>query len=494
MYSQKENRKGLSNGALLLKYKTQPNFRERKHTMTEKDFDNQNESKNPEQDENSEKSCDNQVTETSVPEEAGCSSNTDQSPEQGEAPAADSGVNRNESYSYAWNGDSMVRKKTRKTKKIVALIVAVTLLLTALALAAGVAASRNDNESGAGLPGASSSVSSGHNINVSATSVEGTEKQTLSALYEKCSVSCVTVYVKKNGGAAFGSGFVINADGYIVTNHHVISGALETTVKFYDGTDYTAEIVGSDSLTDIAVLKINAKDLTAIELGDSNQLSIGDQVFAIGTPYDISLAGTLTSGYISGLNRKFDITNAYGNVTKTMTLIQTDTPINSGNSGGPLINMYGQVVGINTLKLVNNYDNIGFSIPITNAIPIINDILDDGVVSDETNDFVVAPAKLNITVTNINDAVKKSYYLPENVPEGVLITAMARGTAIYKAGVDPYDIITEFNGTAITSIDDLSKVLSDTSAGKSASIKVFRPSRNGTGEYLEFTFTLDAAS
>lgn len=267
-------------------------------------------------------------------------------------------------------------------------------------------------------------------------------------------------------------------------------------VIFYDGTEYDAELVGSDDASDLAVLKIDAENLTPIELGNSDALSVGDPVVAIGTPYSISLAGTLTQGVISGVEREVTVSSGTGSGTKTMRLLQTDTTINPGNSGGPLLNMQGQVVGINTLKLMDEYEGIGFAIPMTNAVEIINMLIQDGeVVSRPDNDYVTVSAYLNITVSEINDQTIALYRLPEDVPEGVLVVNIgSRTAAIYRAGVEVYDIITEFNGQAITNNTSLKEALAACKAGDEATIKVYRISRDGSsGSELTFTFRLDAA-
>ena len=316
------------------------------------------------------------------------------------------------------------------------------------------------------------------------------------ALYEKCSVSCATIRTTLRNGYSIGSGFVITADGYIVTNHHVIEDYTSIDVIFYDGTEYDAELVGSDDASDLAVLKIDAENLTPIELGNSDALSVGDPVVAIGTPYSISLAGTLTQGVISGVEREVTVSSGTGSGTKTMRLLQTDTTINPGNSGGPLLNMQGQVVGINTLKLMDEYEGIGFAIPMTNAVEIINMLIQDGeVVSRPDNDYVTVSAYLNITVSEINDQTIALYRLPEDVPEGVLVVNIgSRTAAIYRAGVEVYDIITEFNGQAITNNTSLKEALAACKAGDEATIKVYRISRDGSsGSELTFTFRLDAA-
>lgn len=314
-------------------------------------------------------------------------------------------------------------------------------------------------------------------------------------LYEKCSVSCVSIICtyKNTSGYALGSGFVLSADGYIATNHHVIEDADYITVQFYDGTEYEAELIGSDSATDLAVLRIEAEDLVPAELGDSSQVSVGEPVVAIGTPYDLSLAGTMTSGVVSGLARDVECTDDYGNVVKTMTLIQTDASINPGNSGGPLFNINGQVIGINTLKLMDVYEGIGFSIPISDACEVFELLVKYGELPDDSQtDFVKTSPKLHITVMSVSDARNSSEYgrfISSNAPEGVYVIEVTPGTAIYEAGLEIYDIICEFNGTVIESKEDLSAELAKCSAGQQVTIKVYH-----RGQYKTLTFKLDKAA
>lgn len=313
-------------------------------------------------------------------------------------------------------------------------------------------------------------------------------------LYEKCSVSCVSILctLEKSSGYTLGSGFVLSADGYIATNHHVIEDAEKITVRFYDGAEYEAVLIGSDSVTDLAVLRIEAKGLIPAELGDSTKVSVGEPVVAIGTPYDITLAGTMTSGIVSGLARDVECTDDYGNVVKTMTLIQTDTPINPGNSGGPLFNMNGQVIGINTLKLMNEFEGIGFSIPITDAIKVFEILVEYGELPDYGDtDFVKTSPKLHITVMSVSDArnsVEYGRFISKDAPEGVYVIEVTPGTAIYEAGLEIYDIITEFNGVVLEGREDLAAELSKCSAGQEVTIKVYH-----RGEYKTLTFKLDKA-
>lgn len=400
-------------------------------------------------------------------------------------------------YTYEWNGAPANGRRRKSRKGIFIAVTAVVLAVLTITLSCALLFA-DDNGGGLFTPGSTQGTTSGGtagevNQTVGITEEQG-ETYDLKTLYEKCSFSCATIRTTVRNGYSIGSGFVITSDGYIVTNHHVIEDYVSIEVIFYDGTEYDAELIGSDDASDLAVLKIDANDLTPIELGNSDALSVGDPVVAIGTPYGINLAGTLTQGVISGVNREVTVSSGTG--TKTMRLLQTDSSINPGNSGGPLLNMQGQVVGINTLKLKDEYEGIGFAIPMSNAVEIINMLIQDGeVINRPDNDYVTVSAFLNITVSEINDQTIALYRLPEDVPEGVLVVNIgSRTAAIYRAGVEVYDIITEFNGQAITSNESLKTALAACQAGDEATIKVYRISRDGsTGTELTFTFKLDAA-
>ena len=329
----------------------------------------------------------------------------------------------------------------------------------------------------------------------------------LAELYDRCSQSCVTITCTVSGNDIFygsyestslGSGFILTDDGYVVTNQHVIDGAKSDSVKviFYDGAEFSAEIIGSDEIYDIAVLKIDAIDrkLVPIEIGNSDSLKVGDAVFAIGTPCDIILAGTLTYGVISGKERELEITNSSGKVIRTMKLIQTDATLNSGNSGGPLFNMQGQIVGINNRKLMNEYEGIGFSIPINGAVQIINELISCGEVTSGDS-YVTSSAYLGIEVIEISEAVISEYKLPSDTPKGVLVVSVYRNTAVYAAGLSAFDVITEFNGVRVETFEALSGELAKYKSGETVTMKYYRPDRKGqSGENFEIEFKLDAAA
>jgi serine protease Do len=323
------------------------------------------------------------------------------------------------------------------------------------------------------------------------------EENVLTQVYKKCEGSCASIYVELgNTGYSIVSGFVLTEEGYIATNQHVVDGGTKVTVIFYDGEEYDAKIVGEDPIRDLAVLKIEAKGLTPLPIGNSDALSIGQTTIAIGTPYDLSLAGTMTMGIISGLDRKIPIENDSGVVTKTMHLIQTDTPINPGNSGGPLINMAGQVVGINSLKLIDEFEGIGFAIPINSAVEIFNQLIQYGeVVQDPEADFVIENPRLGVQVYELQAGLEAFRIRPKcDYPEGVLVASVEPNTAVYAAGLELYDIITEFDGKPVKNLNDLTNALAQYRAGDKVTMTVFSFSRNfSQGEYKTLEFVLDSA-
>lgn len=320
---------------------------------------------------------------------------------------------------------------------------------------------------------------------------------TLSGIYQECAPACCTISVSYKGQPySIGSGFVIDAEnGYVATNHHVIETGDEITVVFYNGEEYSAQIVGSDSTTDIAVLHIDGEDLPEVSFGDSSKVMIGENVVAIGTPFDEALAGTMTCGIVSGIARDIDITNDAGKVIKTMTLLQTDCSINPGNSGGPLIDMAGNVIGITSMKLVDEqYEGIGFAIPITSAIDIFQKLIAGEDIGD--SDIAVATPQIGITVYDVEDGLDYFRMRPYcEYPEGVLVADIELSSSAYIAGLSRYDIITDFNGTTVTNRQELTDALSKCRAGETVVITVFRFNRMLTaGESLTIEFKLDAAS
>jgi len=336
----------------------------------------------------------------------------------------------------------------------------------------------------------------------------GQSYDNLISVYEECVDSCVTILCEvtvntgffPQTGQSLGSGFIIEGekDGekglYIVTNHHVIDGASKIEVKFNDGEIYKATLLGSDELTDIAVLSTERTDVKPIEMGDSKTLKVGQTVVAIGTPSAEELQNTMSYGIVSGVNRELQMTNDYGTVVKTMTVIQTTATLNPGNSGGPLINMAGQVIGINAMKLMQDYEGIGFALPSTEASHIINSLIQYGKVVDGDNSFVSGTAQLGISGYTVTDEVRDQLELGKDCPDGVVVATVNRGTAVYEAGLSIYDVITEFNGTKVKSIEELKDLIGKSKAGEQVSLTFYRIGRRGEDSgYQTIKFKLDTA-
>ena len=297
----------------------------------------------------------------------------------------------------------------------------------------------------------------------------------------KVSPSVVGISCILSNGTATGTGIVMSKDGYIITNAHVVDGAKtvsvllpksyakDSSVKEEDLT-YKATIVGKDTQTDIAVLKIDAKDkeLTACEFGKSSEIRVGEVSIVIGNPLGFSLANSVTSGIISAKDRVLQIQD------RTMTLIQTDASINNGNSGGPLINAYGQVIGITSAKVSNTYgEGLGFAIPIDEAMPIIQSLMKDG--------FVKRPS-LGITGRNVS-ATYAEYY---DIPRGYMVVTVTKGSGAEKAGIKVNDVIIGINDTSISSLAELNAVKNKYKPGDTVKITVHRD-----GKMIDLQVTLD---
>ena len=250
---------------------------------------------------------------------------------------------------------------------------------------------------------------------------------------------------------------MLTSDGYIVTNTHVLDGAKSVTVTTSDGTEYTGALVGADAVSDIAVLKIDAQGLTPAEFGDSSSLQVGDDVVSIGNPLGEQLRWTMTNGIISAINRDM-VYNGH-----SMTLLQTNAAINEGNSGGPLINMYGQVIGITNMKaLSTGVEGIGFAIPTAVIRPIVNALLADGRVSGRVS--------IGITVGAISSAASDYY----DLPEGLYISDVAEGSDAEKQGIQSGDMLLAVNGKAVTTTYDVSAVKDGLQVGDTVTLTIYR--------------------
>ena len=273
-----------------------------------------------------------------------------------------------------------------------------------------------------------------------------------------------------------GSGFVITEDGYILTNYHVIDGVEDLKVSFSDGTTYDAVVVGGEEDNDIAVLKIDASGLTPVVVGNSEDLKVGEQVVAIGNPLG-ELTFTLTAGYVSALDRNISMSDG-----TVINVLQTDAAINSGNSGGPLFNLYGECIGIVNAKYSNNgssqasIEGIGFAIPINDVIDMVTDIMEHG--------YVTGKPFLGVQVGSVNSSAQQY-----GVPAGATLETVTPGFAADKGGLKEGDILTAIDDTTLTSGNDLIAALEDYKAGDTVTFRVYR-----NGETLSVQVTLDEKS
>ena len=306
---------------------------------------------------------------------------------------------------------------------------------------------------------------------VESVKIDGRTQMSLSQVYSANLPSVVGVNGNVNtnywgqtvSNPVAGSGFVITADGYILTNYHVIENAyegnLDVSVMLYDGTTYTATIVGTEPDNDIAVLKIEAEGLNAAELADSDELLVGDKVYAVGNPLG-ELEFSMTTGYVSAKDRVI----ATGQGSDAISMFQFDAAVNSGNSGGPVYNELGQVVGVVTAKYADTgVEGIGFAVPISDAAAIANDLITKG--------YVTGKAYLGVTInTNYNNMYAQYY----GWPLGAYVDDVSAGSCAEKAGIVPGDIITKMGGEEIKSYDDLKSAIKRHSAGESVEVELYR--------------------
>lgn len=277
-----------------------------------------------------------------------------------------------------------------------------------------------------------------------------------------------------------GSGVIMSDEGYIITNAHVLLDSdnfLVNTIKVILQSEeaYEAELIGTDSKTDIAVIKIDAVNLTAAEFGNSDQISVGDRAIAIGNPGGVSFMGSVSQGIISGLNRTVKTDSGY-----SMSLIQTDAAINPGNSGGPLVNHYGQVIGINSAKIKQlDYEGIGFSIPINTVQPVVDDLIKYGYVQNRV--------ALGITYNEVDSVLSKT----GTMPAGLYVIAVEEGTSAWQNGLKEGDIITAIDGKSVTSTEDLNEILDNKVPGDEVRLKVYRASNSGNASTLQLSVTLE---
>ena len=335
----------------------------------------------------------------------------------------------------------------------------------------------HNNTTSAGGSSSTTTIQQGRheNVTVDINEIETGKLMTAAEVYAKnvnstvgiqTSITSTNLWGQQTTSAASGSGFILTADGYIVTNYHVIQNANSVTVSTYGGASYNAKIVGYDESNDLAVLKIEATGLSPVVLGSSEKLNVGDTVLAIGNPLG-ELTFSLTTGVVSALNR--EVTFSGGTV---MDLLQTDCAINSGNSGGALFNLYGEVVGITNAKYSGSsssgasIDNIAFAIPIDSVRAIVESIIEKG--------YYAKPV-IGVSVTDVDENSRQL-----GIPAGAWVKEVTAGGAAEAAGIQANDVITAINGTEISGVSDLKRILAKASAGDELSLVIWRKNRSLT--------------
>lgn len=349
------------------------------------------------------------------------------------------------------------------------------------------------------------------NANATALSANTSSDGSVASVAEKAikslvSISCTGQMTAQSwfGGqqtyefSSAGSGVIIDEDEnnvYIATNAHVINNSDSIKIQFADGTEADASVVGSDTSDDIAVLSVKASDISddtraaisVADVGDSEALVLGEQVVAIGNA--LGYGQSVTSGYISAFDRSLTLSDGSGNTIESTDLIQTDASINSGDSGGGLFNMNGELVAINEAKSSTtssgvNVDNMGYAIPISKAMPIIQSMIDGTYTESSSTEN---SAYLGVTVNEITDEVSMLY----NMPDGLYITSVADGSPAQLAGLQTGDIISSIDGTSIKTFDELSSYIAGKNAGDVSTITFYRTS-NGVYNEMNVQVTLQA--
>lgn len=294
----------------------------------------------------------------------------------------------------------------------------------------------------------------------------------LQDIYTQNIDSVVSITCTMSGSISSGTGVIFSDAGYIVTNAHVVEGSVTISVQLTDGRVFPADLIGRDEISDLAVLYIEADSLKPAQFGSSSSLRVGDTVVAIGDPLGVEFRGTYTDGIVSAINRDVDVDG------HTMTLIQTNAALNAGNSGGPLINCYGQVIGINTMKIgaftnAAGVEGIGFAIPSSTVKEIVDQLITQGYVSGRPT--------LGITGESLSIFYQHYYRLPA----GLYITQVERGSDAFDKGITKGDILISIGGTRITTMDEMNTALYNFQVGDTLEAVIYRG-----GQQYQITLTL----
>ena len=384
--------------------------------------------------------------------------------------------------SYSYSPEPPKKKKKLSAGKIIAIALACALLGGCLGVGATLLL-RNNTENQTPSTGTTMYVGERQTEKVNTARTNTSEKLTPREVYAQNVNSTVGITTSittnywgyQTTSAASGSGFILTEDGYILTNYHVIeeaySNGYDVSVLTHDGTEYAAEVVGIEKENDIAVLKIDAVGLNAVTLGDSNEMKVGQTIYTVGNPLG-ELDYTMTTGIVSAMDRTIRT-----DANTSVNMFQIDAAVNSGNSGGPIYNVYGQVIGIVTAKYSSTgVEGLGFGIPIADAHYIANELI--------TNGYVSGKAYMGITVGTVSASAAQYY----NMVEGAMVQSVTADSCADKAGLQAGDIITAVGETEVTSQSELISAIRKYHAGDTAQLTVFRAQ-----EYLTLTITFDEA-
>lgn len=376
----------------------------------------------------------------------------------------DRGMDSENNYKSDNESENKDYNKKNKTKKLPSLGIVAMLIFTSIfgGVVGAVGVKYFDN-----FGGSSQNISKdNNNLNTTATTTS-LPKTPITKVAEEVGPAVVGISTTKSNwmdstaSESAGSGIIFDANGYIVTNQHVIEGGTKVMVSLPNGKKVVAKVVGQDSKTDIAVLKVEEKDLPVAKFGDSNTMRVGDSVIAIGNPLGEEFAGSVTSGIVSAKEREMSL-NENG-VSRTYKVMQTDASINPGSSGGALLNSSGEVIGINTLK-ISSAEGMGFAIPINDVKTITKELINTG---------YIKRAFLGVSTVYLDEASAKQY----GIQSGMGVRQVVDGSAAQKAGIIAGDIIIEIDGKKITGENDLTNAINKKKIGDTVELKV--ASENG---------------
>lgn len=388
-------------------------------------------------------------------------------------------------WSYSDYASPEQPKKKRSGLAVFSVVVSIVLLITVAGFTAAMVMVVRRQQSLVDSSSRGGYSESAPSLNINGTpaldsdaSVSGEELTTVQiAAKVRPSVVGVVCYQRKSGTQASsqGSGIIMSSDGLIITNAHVVDGADGIKVVLDNEEEYTASLVGIDTKTDLAVVRISKENLTPAEFGDSSVLMVGERVIAIGNPGGLVLSGSVTQGIVSALDRTVNISDGAGYSLKC---IQTDAAINPGNSGGALVNRFGQVIGINSAKIITSgYEGVGFAISITDAKPVIDNLIRYGYVKDRV--------KIGITLSPIDEVLSKLY----KIPVGLRVISTEEDSDAAAKGLQAGDIITQIDGKDVKQSEDVAQILETKKPGDTIIMKIYRQTANGVGD----TFDLEVA-